>query len=108
MQPAPVDVSTLLRDLHPKQHGPYHVTLDTDWELALFHELALQVHDPVWSVKVEEITLKLNEGTANELRDPVGAVAVDVRFVPNLWPIEIKATILMDSLSIKALTPVLP
>ena len=108
MTPTPVETQTLLRTLHPKQHGPYLVTLHPEWEIPLFYELSRQVKDPVWAVEVAKITLDLNEGTANELRDPEGIVQVTCTFTPNKWPFEITNPILLDAAGVAKLTPVLP
>lgn len=108
LHPGALDPQELIRGLHPKQHGPYLVTFDADWEINLFHELANEVLDPVWAVAVESATLELNTGTAKALEDPYALVAVDCRFVVNNWPITLKARILVDCYGICGLTPVPP
>lgn len=108
MTPAAIDTQTLLRNLHPKQHGRYLVTLHPDWEIPLFYELSLQVHDPVWAVEVEKLVLDLNDSTAAALRNPIGAVQVEATFVPNKWPVSLTNSIMVDSEGIAQLTPILP
>ena len=108
MTPVAVETQTLLQTLHPKQHGPYLVTLHPEWEITLFYALSSQVHDPVWAVEVSKIVLDLNEGTANELRDPEGEVKLTCTFVPNKWPVELTNAIIFGAAGVAKLTPVLP
>ena len=107
MTPAAIETQTLLRDLHPKQHGLYLVTLHPDWEIPLFYELSLQIHDPVWAVEVEKLILDLNESTAAALRNPIGAVQVLATFTPNKWPISVTNPIMVDAEGVAKLTPIL-
>ena len=109
MVPEMLDPAVFLRNISPKQYGPYRIDVDPESEMSLFHELSRHVSPAgVFHIHIMDAVIDLDYWTAIALQDPMSEVKVGFFCVINGYPEVQEFTVMTPSYFIVGLQPIKP